>query len=222
MNLVGANTERLAQIRPTRLLVLYIAISIGLVQQRAEANTCLRQTPEQKIEAADAVFRGVVSEVEAQEDIGCVLETGEGLRRMFVDVDAVWKGIVFEDQLVVASEYAEPLAVGAEYYVFAFDGRGFLTENPCATRSVPEASAEYDPVLGPGSAPTPGASPREFPCKPPLRRVSGCSAVTGDLTCMWLVVAVTAPLLLRRPGRGSRPGMHGCKERADGVRRHDP
>lgn len=188
------------------LLALALAVAAVLVNQTpAAACSCRAQTAAQALRTADAVFRGTVTEQTP------VKQTRIDFR---VQVDAVYKGTVFADQVVATAptgaSCGQNIEIGSRWVIFALEG----TEgdgNNAVTRLITDSCSGNLPatrppaVLGAGQPPVAGPSDREERSVAADRQLSRVVLILGTSVLGLGVLGAVGLALLWRPGRLARP-----------------
>jgi hypothetical protein len=195
--------------RAPRWLALVAALVLGLLGALADpepafACECSPITASRAARQADAIFRGTVV---ALRDV----DRGEDARTdIRFEVDAVYKGMVYRDQVVASprDEAACGLApsLGSTWVIFAIDGiqgRGDdavlrLVTDTCRG-NVPTGSPPT--VLGRPYGPVPGASDREERATGADRALTRGLAIGGIGLLFLGAIAVAGLAVLWRPGR---------------------
>ena len=192
-----------------RSLALVAAAVLGLLgaasnPKPAFACECSPVTPTRAARQADAVFRGTVTALRE-------VDRGEGLRTdIRFDVDAVYKGSVYAQQLVSTPREGTDCGLtpelGTTWVIFSIqgvEGRGDeavarLITDTCRG-NLPTANAPR--VLGTPRPPMPGASDREERASGTDRTLTRGLAVAGIALLGLGAVAVAGLAVLWRPGR---------------------
>jgi hypothetical protein len=192
-----------------RLLALVAAIVLGLLgaasnPQPAFACECSPITPTRAARQADAVFRGTVTALRK------VDRDGDLRTDIRFEVDAVYKGAVYAEQIVStprqSTECGLTPELGTTWVIFALQGVegsgdaavARLITDTCRgnlpTTNVPRA-------LGTPREPLPGASDREERAEGADRTISRGLAIGGIVVLAVGAVAVAGLAVLWRPGR---------------------
>ncbi|MBX3246165.1 MAG: hypothetical protein KF901_03180 [Myxococcales bacterium] len=172
---------------------------LALAPAVAEACSCLRATPAQARDGADAIFEGRVT----------LLETHEDHVRVTFAVTQQWKGVDSERlTLTTATNSAAcgfPFAEGETYLVYAHAHEGGLETTLCDRTALVTDAGEDLAALGSGSTPvdvgqpTPVTDPSASTPEPaPSRGCASCAAAPPS------PAALVAPLALLLLGRRRR------------------
>jgi hypothetical protein len=204
----ATETGRVSRLAP-RLLALVAAFVLGLLgaasnPRPAFACECTPITPTRAARQADAVFRGTVTALRK-------VDRGDDLRTdIRFDVDAVYKGSVYAQQVVStprqSTECGMTPELGTTWVIFSIqgvEGRGDeavarLVTDTCRG-NLPTANAPR--VLGKPRPPIPGASDREERATGADRTLTRGLAVAGIALLAVGAVAVAGLAVLWRPGR---------------------
>jgi hypothetical protein len=193
----------------SRALAVIIALLLGTLgvaasPERAYACDCATISTSRAVRNADAVFRGTVTDLR---------EVGRG-RDARIDirfaVDAVYKGLVYRDQVVASPLHEAACGISPDlnttWIIFANDsieGEGDeavarLVTTLCSG-NLPTGSAPS--VLGLPREPLPGSSDREERATGTDRWLTRGLAIAGIAALFVTAVAVTGLAVLWRPGR---------------------
>lgn len=158
-----------------RLLVVALFVGVGVIglQEPASACSCVRQTLQQQVKRADAVFTGSVT-TSAAETVGTGKRATQ-VRRSTTEVDRVFKGVVSSSPVMVTSPEGAPACgfgtiPADEPWVFVVRGHSQRFVGNSCGGSGPATTAylaEVTDLLGEG---TPLAEP--VPEQPPLEYTS--------------------------------------------------
>ena len=184
--------------------LLFGALGVVVSPQPAYACSCAGISTSRAVRNADAVFRGQVT---AKESVGRRDEQRIDLR---FEVDAVYKGTVYHDQVVASPRDSAACGLdpetGTTWIIFAVEGvEG--SGNDAVSRLVttlcsgnlPTASAPA--VLGEPRGPLEGASDREEKSTQADRRITRGLAIGGIGLLFVGALAVMGLAVLWRPGR---------------------
>ena len=197
------------------LLTLTVLATVSLLAapRVAEACSCMRQSPREAAETADAIFEGRVESVEAA--------PGDQTAPVHVRIHVTqqWKGVESEEvELTTAANSAMcgySFEDGQVYLVYATrEGSGGLTVSLCSRTALADGADEDRGELGPGTTPVdptitdPGApdlpsAPATEETRSPTSRSSsraGCAScrVTGAPDAGWVLPALLMVPWLRR------------------------
>jgi hypothetical protein len=195
--------------RSPRWLALVAAGLLGLLgalvdPKAAYACECSPITPARAVQQADAIFRGTVT---ALRDV----DRGEDARTdIRFDVDAVYKGSVYRDQVVASPQDATACGltpkVGSTWVVFAIEGiQG--SGDDAVLRLVTDSCRGNLPGASPPALPgrpydpLPGASDREERATGADRVLTRGLAIGGYGLLFLGAIAVAGLAVLWRPGR---------------------
>lgn len=190
----------------TRTLRMVVALALACVAvlinpTPAAACDCGRQTTAQSLRTADAVFRGTITEQTP------VKKSRIDLR---IQVDAVYKGTVFADQVVATAPDSAScglfIEVGSSWVFFAVEGtegEGDDAVNRLITTSCSGNLPATRPpaVLGVAQPPLAGPSDREERSVAADRQLSRVAVTIGISVLGLGVLGAIGLALLWRPGR---------------------
>ena len=195
-----------------RLLALVTALLLAggltvISPERAYACSCAGISTRRALEESDAAFRGTVL---GKTDVDRAAATRKDIR---FQVDAVYKGTVFREQVVASARDSASCgldpAVGSTWVIFAQTGvQG--SGNDAVTRlitglchgNIPSGSAPA--ILGPPRRPLEGASDREERSINADKTLTRGLAIGGIAVLFFGALAAIGLGVLWRPGRAER------------------
>jgi hypothetical protein len=189
------------------MAVVLVALLGALTDPKpAFACECSPITTARAAQQADAIFRGTVTSLHD-------VDRGENARTdIRFQVDAVYKGSVYSDQVVASPRDQEACGLtpklGSTWVIFAIEGiqgRGdqavFRLVTDSCRGNLPSLSPPT--VLGEPYKPVPGASDREERATVADRTLSRGLAIAGIGVLCLGAIAVAGLVVLWRPGRSS-------------------
>jgi hypothetical protein len=195
-----------------RLLALVAALllagGLSVVRpERAYACSCAGISTRRALEESDAVFLGTVL---SKADVG---RSGDARTDIRFQVDAVYKGTVFREQVVASAQNSASCgldpAVGSTWVIFAqtgVEGSGNDTVTRLITGlchgNLPSGSAPA--ILGPPRQPLDGASDREERSINADKSLTRGLAIGGIAVLFFGSLAAIGLGVLWRPGRTER------------------